>query len=203
MRFFGVGQVKAGGNLVCPAVLNHLGNDGDVFQRFFMESIRVFGLQTVRFKIAGRKVFYLQLGCDFLFDLQEVVQRFGRVGIFVGRHSFSCQQYGGFTEIGKILFMFFRRRDQFCQFLMMSNKIIDLRILRFRNIGIDIGLELLACFVKDFLFIFRGHFAVFGQIHTFRRNQFAQIGRHLIKRQSQLFGRNVIVHLQKIFDITR
>lgn len=85
----------------------------------------------------------------------------------------------------------------------MSDKIIDLRILRFRNIGINIGLKLFACFIKDFLFIFKRHFAVFGQIHTFRRNQFAQIRRHLIKRQSQLFGRNVIVHLQKIFDITR
>ena len=180
--------------------LDHLGNGRNILRYFFLVIVKGFRTRRICFEITGCPVFDFQFRCDFFLDFHILGKRFRRTGIFFGRHALCCQQVGCFFEIGRVFGLLFRQLHQPGQNLVVLHKVFNLMLVR--KIGIDILQHLLVGGFGDLFFAFRRHLAFGRYFHALRFDQQLDGRLHLIERDVQILGRDVIVHLQKIFDVT-
>ena len=198
---FRIGQTEPSGDVGLFSVAHHVGDFGDVADRAAVIVGVVFRLLRVRVEIAGGVIFDFQFRFDLALNRHKVCQRFRRLRVFVGRHSFRRQQD---RRLRKIVLrrLSFRQSRQSDQNLMVFGEVVDRRTGEGFRVRIDVRLKTLARLFVNFLLGFGRQRAFFG-VQALRQNQVAQGRGHLVERQIQLFRRDIVVCLKKINDILR
>ena len=198
---FRIGQTEPSGDFGLFSAAHHIGDFGDVADRAAVIVRVVFRLLRARVEIAGGVIFDFQFRFDLAPNRHEVRQRFRRLRVFVGRHSFRRQQNRRPRKI-VLRRLTFGQPRQPDQNLMVFREVVDRRTGEGLRVRIDVRLKTFARLFVNLFFGLGRQSAFFG-VQALRQNQVAQGRGHAVERQIQLFHRDIVVRLQKVDDILR